>query len=230
MTDQTPLEDILKSLQERAKELNCLYRIDEILHDNQRPLEEVLQAVAEALPGGWQYTAHAVARVVVRDLDVRGRGYAESAWKLSAPVVLAGRRIGEVTVQYTHHMPGSDEGPFLKEERKLIEAVAERVAQAVQHRELTQVFGRAQHAEPASDATPRQDWSIILDLLRRTDQNLYFHVARKMLNYLSWSGIEEAKELLLSVAGPGEEDWEPGDENRPTRRSEPKDFEVISDE
>ncbi len=230
MTETRPVEEILKALRERAKELNCLYRIDEILHDTTRPVDDLLQAVAEALPAGWQYPGHCVARVTLRDLDARGPGFVETPWKLCAPVVLAGRRAGEVCVHYTQHFPEAAEGPFLKEERKLVEAVADRIAQAVQHRELTQIYGRVQRGELLVGAEPRQDWTIILDLLRRTDQNLYYQVSRKMLNYLSWSGVEEAKDLLLSVSGPGEEEWEPGDENRPTRRSAPKDAETISAE
>jgi pyruvate,water dikinase len=229
MTESRPMDEILKALQERAKELNCLYRIDEIVHDAERPLEELLRAVAEALPPGLQYPTHCVARFVLGDLDVCGAGFVETAWKLTAPIVISNRKVGELCIYYTQQMPRADEGPFLKEERKLIDAAADRVARAIQHRELTEVFGRMQIGHPPLDAVPRQDWSIILDLLRRTDQNLYNQVARKMLNHLSWSGIEEAKELLLSIAGP-EEASEPGDENRPTRRSAPKDFEVISAE
>jgi len=229
MTEPKPMDEILKALQERAKELNCLYRIDEIVHDVERPIEELLRAVAEALPQGWQYPAHCVARCALRDLDVCGTGFVETPWKLSAPIVISNRQVGELCIHYTQQMPRADEGPFLKEERKLIDAAADRVARAIQHRELTEVFGRVQIGHPPAGAVPRHDWSIILDLLRQTDQNLYNQVARKMLNHLSWSGIEEAKELLLSIAGP-EEETEPGDENRPTRRSAPKDFEVISAE
>ena len=36
------VQRILADLQERAKELNCLYRVGEILHATDRPLEEVV--------------------------------------------------------------------------------------------------------------------------------------------------------------------------------------------
>jgi len=229
MTEPGPADEILRALQERTKELNCLYRIDEILHDADRPIEEMLHAVAEALPQGWQYPAQCVARFVLRDLDVRGAGFVETPWKLSAPIVISNQTVGELGVCYTQQMPRADEGPFLKEERRLIDAAADRVSRAIQHRELAEVFGHMQINNTPVDAAPRHDWSVILDLLRRTDHNLYNQVARKMLNHLSWSGVEEAKDLLLSIAGP-EEAGEPGDENRPTRRSAPRDFEVISAE
>jgi len=230
MTEQRPVEEILRALRERAKEFNCLHRIDQILHEAGRPVEDVLHAVADALPQGWQYPAHCVGHVVLCEIDARGTGFVDTPWKLSAPIVIAGRRLGEVSVHYTRQFPEAGEGPFLKEERTLIQAVADGIAQAVQHRELTRVCERALQGGPVAGAESRLDWSAVLDQLRRTDRHLYNQVARKMLNYLSWSGIEEAKELLLSVSGPGEEEWEPGDENRPTRRRAPKDFETISAE
>jgi hypothetical protein len=230
MTDPRPVDEVLRALQERAKELNCLYRIDEILHDVERPLGELLQAVVAALPPGWQYPAHCVAHVTLRDVEVRGTGFVETPWKLSAPILIGGQPVGEVCVHYTQPQGQADEGPFLKEERRLIEAVAGRLAQAVHHRELTRATGRAEAPAQPAEPAPRQDWSVILDLLQRTDQKLYDQVARKMLNHLAWNGIEEAKELLLALSGPGGEDGEPGDENRPTRRNAPGDPDAIGAE
>jgi predicted nucleotidyltransferase len=41
-----------------------------------------------------------------------------------------------------------------------------------------------------------REWSVILNLLRRTDQSLLLRVSRKMINHLCWSGIKEADVLL----------------------------------
>jgi pyruvate,water dikinase len=228
MSEPRPVDEVLRALQERAKELNCLYRIDEILRDTGRPIEETLRAVADALPMGWQYAAQCVAHVVLRDRDLRPTRFVETPWKLSAPIVVVGERIGEVCVHYTAEMPAADEGPFLKEERRLIDAVAGRLGQAILQHELTEGIARGELVGQEAEPAPREDWRVILDLVQRTDQNLYHQLARKMLNHLAWSGIEEAKQLLLDLSGPLEEDAEPGDENRPTRRSEPMDADRLS--
>ena len=53
---------------------------------------------------------------------------------------MQGETVGTVEVSYRQEMPRSDEGPFLKEERKLIETIAERIASAVTQRRLRAAF------------------------------------------------------------------------------------------
>ena len=48
--------------------------------------------------------------------------------------------VGVVEVFYTKQMPHADEGPFLKEERKLIETVAERIASTIIQRRLKAAY------------------------------------------------------------------------------------------
>ena len=75
-------EQILHALRERAKELNCLYAVDEILSRHGQPIADVLRSVAEALPAGWQYTDICRARVVL----VNG---AYSSWNINRDRVVA---------------------------------------------------------------------------------------------------------------------------------------------
>ena len=51
---QHPMDDVLRALHERAKELQCLYRVDELLGRGGLPLAEVLQGVIQAIPPAWQ--------------------------------------------------------------------------------------------------------------------------------------------------------------------------------
>ena len=48
-------DDLISFLQERAKELNCLYRIEEVLSKRDTDLDEVCRGIIEAIPPGWQY-------------------------------------------------------------------------------------------------------------------------------------------------------------------------------
>ena len=54
-SSETPIQQLVESLQERAKELNCLYRVDEILAEPTRPIAEVCQQLVESVPPGWKY-------------------------------------------------------------------------------------------------------------------------------------------------------------------------------
>ncbi len=221
-----PLDDILQALQERAKELSCLYRVDEILAAApEAPLEQVFGSVVEALPPGWQYPQVCEARLELRGQVFATAAFEDSPWEQAANVVVQGERVGRLSVVYRKPMPAADEGPFLKEERKLIDTVADRLAQFVLHRELTSVFARASADVPDD----RPDWRVILDLLRRTDRTLLRRISRRMLNHLSCGGVEEAKSLLLFSPAAGAEP-EVEDENRPLRKSRAQDPDAVAAE
>ncbi|UCF68034.1 MAG: GAF domain-containing protein, partial [Acidobacteriota bacterium] len=126
-TPQTPMQQLIESLQERAKELNCLYLVDEILSDPDRPLQEVCDELVAAIPSGWQYPDACCARLSIKNVRCEIPGCATTSWSLTAPVVVDGEQIGMLSVCYKSEQAAADEGPFLKEERKLINTIAERI-------------------------------------------------------------------------------------------------------
>jgi hypothetical protein len=213
------IDGILRSLQERAKELNCLYRVDAILRTAKRSLADQLQEVAEALPSGWQHPALCQARIAVHDIQASTTGYRETQWSQSAPVTVGGRGVGYVRVTYTRPTPEADEGPFLKEERRLLDTIADRIGQ-----HLTLRATPAAITVPA--ASERQEWRVVLELLEKTDQALYRQISRKLLNHLSVSGVREAQALLARRVDA--EDTSENGENRPARRRDETESEELS--
>jgi predicted nucleotidyltransferase len=219
------LDQVLHALQERAKELSCLYRIEELVSAADRPLDELLRAVLLAIPPGWQYPGACEARIVIRDRSYKTPGLVETLWSQGAPIVVHGAPVGSVTVYYSREMPPADEGPFLREERKLIDTIAERLGQLVRQREDRETSPA--RPLPAAGGMPGLD--VILDLLHGTDRNLYQRVARKTLNHLVWGGSEQARELLKRLAG-GRTADSAVDDNRPLERSAPEDVDAIASE
>jgi len=209
---------ILHELQERAKELNCLYRVDELLNQSELPLEQILRGIVEILPPGWQYPHDCQARIVFENMTVESANFRPTTWVQSADIVVQGQIVGAVEVSYREQMPRSDEGPFLKEERKLIETIADRIAGHVMQRRLKAAFEgltAAAHGHPPA----KGEWRIVLEFLRDTDPVLLQRISRKLINHLSWRGVQEAKQLLQRggaapiVVGA----TVPGGENRPLR-------------
>ncbi|MHC5008556.1 MAG: hypothetical protein ACYTGF_14490, partial [Planctomycetota bacterium] len=74
------IENILQSLQERAKELNCLYRVDEILSQSDVPVDDAYQKLIEALPPGWQYPDVCQAVRTVAGKRLAPDGFIETPW------------------------------------------------------------------------------------------------------------------------------------------------------
>ena len=88
MSNSKPLDKLLASLQERAKELNCLYRIDDILKNLDEPLDSIFARIIEALPPGWQYPDVCQAKITYDGKEYRSAEFQESPWRQSADIVV----------------------------------------------------------------------------------------------------------------------------------------------
>jgi pyruvate,water dikinase len=185
---------IVHALQERAKELNCLYQVGELLNQPDRDLEEIFRGIIEVIPGGWQYPGLCHARILLPELTIEPPNFEVTPWVQSAHIVVQDEIFGTIQVSYREQMPRSDEGPFLKEERKLLEVIAERIASVVMQRRLKAAFEHL--GEIPGATTDRREWQVVVEFLRDTDPALLKRIARKLINHLSWTGVPEAKELL----------------------------------
>ncbi len=134
--------DILHALRERVKELTALHQTARLLQDDRRPMHEVMQGVIGLLPPAWQYPEITSARIRFGGTTWESEGFRESEWKQEAAFVAGSGEAGAIEVYYADQMPSSSEGPFLAEERALIDSLAEmlrlycerKLAQAAQER------------------------------------------------------------------------------------------------
>ena len=229
--DKGTVDDILKALQERAKELNCLYQVDEALSRLAAGPEDAYRSVASVLPSGYQYPEKCRARILIGEKAYGAQDFVETPWMQSADIMVQGERIGRVEVSYLVQMPRVNEGPFLEEERRLIGAVADRVAHSVM-RLGPQKSSRGRKRPAARRvAEARQGWWVIIDFLKVSDRPLLMRLTRRMINHLCWNGVEEAQALLQRFV-PERELKASGapDENRPLARSSPKMLSTLTQE
>jgi len=91
-------------------------------------------------------------------------------------------------------MPPAADGPFLKEETKLLRTIADRIGQFMLLKRIQQIA--ADYETGADQKIP--EWRVVLDMLRRTDKDLFLNICQKILNYLSWTGVKDAEKLLRS--------------------------------
>ncbi len=215
------VQRILRDLQERAKELNCLYAVDELVTNEALPLPQLVEGLIAAIPGGWQYPDVCQSRITIQDQTYTSPDYRESPWTQTASVRVRGEPVGKIEVSYTESRPNADEGPFLKDERRLIETIAERLGNWLAHRELLAAMEEWRQAKRLLATRAAPQWQVILDLLRRTDQALLLRIARKMINHLRTSGVEDADALFRHFAGPHDPDGDPRfDRNVPLDRAQ----------
>jgi len=123
------------ALRERVKELTCLYGIAQIASAPGISLEEILQGIVELLPPAWQYPEISSARIILDGSSYSTPGFREGGQKQVAEIVVNGAPRGAVEVVCLERRPEFDEGPFLKEERDLIDAIAGQVASIIERRQ-----------------------------------------------------------------------------------------------
>ncbi len=126
-------DDVLHKLQERVKELTALHKTARILQDLSKPPGAVLQQVANLIPSAWQYPEVTAARIRFDGIGAATDGFRETVWRQSAALTVRGGHTGQVEVFYLEERPPADEGPFLKEERDLIESLAEMLRSYFRH-------------------------------------------------------------------------------------------------
>jgi PAS domain S-box-containing protein len=122
----------MRQLRERVKELNCLYGISKLIQDTDLSLPEILQGTLERIPPAWQYPEVTCARIVLEGQTYETAGFRETAWKQSCDIWVHGESAGSAAVCYLEERPCEDEGPFLVEERSLLEAIAEQLGRVVE--------------------------------------------------------------------------------------------------
>ena len=120
---------------ERVKELTCLYRIAQVAAQADLTTADILERIVEYLLPGWQYPDITAARIVLDGREFKCGDFAHVRHRQAAPIILEGEQRGLVEVCYTADRPDLDEGPFLVEERNLIDAIAHEVANISQRKQ-----------------------------------------------------------------------------------------------
>jgi len=215
MSHIKPIEKLVDELKERAKELNCLYEVQELLNNPKVTINTICKGIINAIPPGWQYPDVCQVKLDYNDKVYQTENFKVTPWIQCTDINVQEKKVGEICVSYTEERPEADEGPFLKEERKLINTIAEQFGLYVLHQQLKSVFEEKRKIEKEKIS----EWGVILDLLERTDPNLLIRISRKMVNYLCWTGVKDAEKLLEQFSPAYKEESELLKElNRPYQR------------
>jgi hypothetical protein len=126
--------DVAHRLAERIKELNALRQAARILADGSHSVTELLERICQLLPPAFQFPDVTEASVRHGGAVSTSTGFAESPWTLRATFRTRDGAQGNVDVIYREERPEEDEGPFLVEERHLLDALAEMLQSALNHR------------------------------------------------------------------------------------------------
>ena len=120
---QVDLNNILFLHTERVKELQGINKTVALLNQN-KPLDESLQEICSLIPQAWQYPGFTCVRITYHNNTFVSKNFSETPWKQSQSFDIPGGKSGSIEVFYLKEFPELDEGPFMKEERDLIDNFA----------------------------------------------------------------------------------------------------------
>ena len=121
-------ESLDKALRERVKELDCLYRVSKSIQKNDKSIAAVLDDLTVILPRAWQYPEVACIRIEFKGDVYTSANFQVSGWKQSASIDVFGEKYGDIEIYYLEERPSAFEGPFLKEERFMLNTIAEQIS------------------------------------------------------------------------------------------------------
>ncbi len=140
------LERLLHERGERIKELKCMYGVADSIQ-SRNTLKEILQDVANLIPPGWHYPAITRAKVIFEGKEYVSEPFEETEWKQSCELVVDNKRVGSIEVYYLEECPDFDEGPFMTEERNLIEGIAKNLSDAIELKNAEKQLVQSQKME-----------------------------------------------------------------------------------
>jgi PAS domain S-box-containing protein len=159
-------------LGERVKELNCLYGISNLVEKPDISLPEILQGSVDLVPPSWQYPEITCGRITFEGQAFLTEHFQETTWKQVSDIIVRGNKIGNIEVYYLEEKPTIDDGPFLREERDLIDAIAGRLGRIIDRKKAEEEIHRSKILLESSIESPKD---MIILSLDREYRYLYFN-------------------------------------------------------
>lgn len=127
MSKTADKKDDLKRLQaeaqERLKELAAINQTTQILNEG-KGIEETLNRMVDILPPAWQYPEYTASRITFGEMVFTSRNFMPTTWVQKQSIETIDGINGSIEVFYLREFPELDEGPFMTEERQLINNIA----------------------------------------------------------------------------------------------------------
>ena len=98
-------------------------------------MPDLLQQFVAVLPPAWQYPEITAARIRLGELESATPNFKQTPWTQRADFSVAEGLRGTIEVVYLEERPAEQEGPFLAEERNLIDSLAEMLRAAIERRQ-----------------------------------------------------------------------------------------------
>ncbi len=196
MTDNSFDDNILiQNLNERAKELQCLYSVKEVVNKKQLSIDDIFTKLIDIIPTGWQFPSFCSVRIIYRNKTYKQKNFSASKWFQSAELNLRGENVGVIEIHFNDGF-SRHTTPFLPEEQQLLNTIAERVENFLFQLDLQNSLEQWETARNDLENRKKPEWMVVLELVEKMDSALFKKISRRMLNRLCFLGVREAQSVL----------------------------------
>ncbi len=131
-------KELTHQLGERIKELNCLYQFSKIISDPDLSLDAILRQTVSMIPSAWRYTDMTCAHLLFESQIFESENFQETVWRQKQNIYVNGMKRGQITVCYLEEPPEESDHTFLKEEKDLLQAIAEQLGSMIERKQAQQ--------------------------------------------------------------------------------------------
>ena len=177
---------------ERVKEQTLFYATAKLIQDDFGTPADILRQIVCLVPPGWQYPEVCGARITFADIDAKTPNYRDVRWKQVAEFITKDGSRGTIEVVYLEEKPFEAEGPFLTEERNLINSLTE----------MIKTYLDRKTGEVILEKKYREQAKLLHDYGERVEEQTLFYATAKLIqdDSVKW---EQVLNRIVQLVPPG---------------------------
>jgi PAS domain S-box-containing protein len=133
---ENELRDMTFDLNQKIKQLNCLYDIYDITGVPGLSFDGIFERCLEVIPNGLKYSHNVCMEITFDDKKFTSKNFFETPWMITLPIRAQKKKLGEIKVGYLEEKPVIKKDPFHINEKILLKNIAEKLGQIIEARNI----------------------------------------------------------------------------------------------
>jgi len=137
---------LLQNLSDKTKELDCLYKINKIMMDQNVQIEQAIKKIIEIIPDGLRYTTICVVQIVFENTEYHSPKYKLLPNTVTTQIIVDGIEAGTIKVGYLKKV-GKINAVFLPDEINLLNTIATKLSNFILIKKLHKKINEIENTE-----------------------------------------------------------------------------------
>ncbi len=189
--------DLTTDLNQKIKQLNCLYDISDISGVPGITFEEIIEKSLEIIPVGLKYTHDIGVQIMFDNKIYASENYKETPWSYLVPIKVQKKKLGHIKVAYLEPKPKINKDPFHFNEKILLKNISEKFGQILEAKNLEKVLHENQERlQEIQRIAKIGDWEKDLASGEFTFSDNFFNIAEVSAERRKFFGTEKLIEMV----------------------------------